>query len=69
MDENDLILLLDKVVSQVLSQKDVNLMTDPELEKYFADIRLALANVDAEKLLRLERVSNLSQDGASLGNG
>lgn len=69
MDENDLILLLDKVVSQVLSQKDVNVMTDPELEKYFADIRMALGNVDAEKLLRLERVSNRSQGGASLGNG
>jgi hypothetical protein len=67
MDEKDIILLLDEIVPQVLSEKDINLMTDQELEKYFAQIRIALGNVDAEKLLRLERLTD--SHGASLGNG
>lgn len=70
MDENDLIPLLDEILRQVTSsaEKDVNLMTDQELEDSFASIRVALGNVDAEKLLRLERVHHSSQ-GASIGNG
>lgn len=68
MDENDLIHLLDEIVPQVLSENDVTLMTDQELEKCFANIRTALGNVDAEKVLRLERVSQHSR-GASIGNG
>ena len=68
MDENDLVGLLDVIIPQVMSLKDIHVMTDEELEKYLEPIREALATVDAEKLLRLKRVDRQLQLCASIGN-
>jgi hypothetical protein len=46
--------------------KQINLLTDEELEKNLAPVKVVLEGVNAEKLLRLDRVTS---GGVELGNG
>eukprot|EP00979_Chaetoceros_neogracilis_P002199 scaffold386_cov246-Chaetoceros_neogracile.AAC.4 len=64
-EEQKLVETVEKSLAPLLG-KQINLLTDEELEKNLAPVKVVLEGVNAEKLLRLDRVTS---GGVELGNG
>ena len=64
-EQKKLVQSVEKSLSPLLG-KQINLLTDDELARELAPVKVALESVNAEKLLRLTRVHS---GGAQLSNG